>query len=604
MTNSTEDSRVQTGESQSPTIYPHLYPNIIQDSSAGSAGIVAGELAAEDEGLLSNEIFRTHSYGAIPEEETVGEGSANTAKYEIDDPNGGYALPKSKLYPVLGSIFMGAYLAALDGTVVATLLTLIASDLNAVSNISWIATAYLLSSSAFQPIFGKLSDIFGRKVLLVCCTLLFGIGCMVCVTDSLTVLVIGRFITGWGGSGLTSLGTITMSDIIPLRDRGFYQGLANVCFGLGSASGGIIGGLIADYFGWKYVFILQVPLAFIVGLSIYLNLNLPEGSPGLGAQGQDITQKLKRVDFLGSFVLVSALMMILIAASLGGREIAYSSNLFIGLTITSLFLLGCFVYVEKNISPEPIIPIHLLANRTILASSLTNWFYTMGVFTTLFYVPIYYTSVLDYSATQNGVRLIPNFLGVSLGSVGAGLYMKKTGKYYKLTIIAGIVSIFGMTNIATITPSIPNWQQFVLLLPSGLGYSCMLTVTLLALIAAVPMKYQACTTSIQYTFRSTGSTLGVAIASAIFQNVLLWRLTENITRLVPDKDQAKDIIEHALKNTNYIDIAPKYVRKAIRESYAAGCKGAFVFALSTVVIGYACSLFMREHKLHTSMNRD
>ncbi|EGW35498.1 uncharacterized protein SPAPADRAFT_58739 [Spathaspora passalidarum NRRL Y-27907] len=591
-------------ELHSSFTHPHLHPNIIQDSSAGSAGIVAGELAAEDEGLLNNELFRSHSYGAIPEEQEAAEESHEPSKYDIDDPNGGYALSKRQLYPVVASIFMGAYLAALDATVVTTLLTLIASDLDAVSNISWIATAYLLSCSAFQPIFGKLSDIFGRKVLLVCCTILFGVGCLICVTDSLAILVIGRFITGWGGSGLTSLGTITMSDIIPLRDRGFYQGLANVFFGLGSASGGIIGGLVADYLGWKYVFILQVPLAFIVGLVIHLNLNLPEGSPGLGAQGQDIKQKLKRVDFLGSFVLVTSLMMVLTAASLGGREIAYSSKTFIGLTATSLILLGGFVYVEMNVSTEPIIPIHLLANRTILASSLTNWFYTMGIFTTLFYVPVYYTSVLDYTATQNGVRLIPNFLGVSLGSVGAGLYMKKTGKYYKLAVVSGIVSLFGMTKIAIITPSIPNWQQFLLLLPSGLGYSSILTVTLLALIAAVPMKYQACTTSIQYTFRSTGSTLGVSIASAIFQNVLLHRLTDSVNKLVPDKDQAKDIIKHALKNTNYIDLAPKYVRKAIRESYAAGCKGAFIFGLSTVAIGYVCSLFMREHKLHTSMNRD
>lgn len=204
---------------------------------------------------------------------------------------------------------MASFLAALDATVVTTLLTIIASELKAVKNISWIATSYLLSSSAFQPIFGKLSDIFGRKFILIGCSLMFGIGCTICVTDSLWWLVIGRFITGWGGSGLTAVGTITMSDLIPLRDRGLYQGLANICYGLGAASGGFVGGIVADTLGWKYVFILQVPLAAIVGLAIYFNLNLPAGSPGLGAHGQDIKQKLKRVDFLGSFCLISALML-------------------------------------------------------------------------------------------------------------------------------------------------------------------------------------------------------------------------------------------------------------------------------------------------------
>ena len=198
-----------------------IRPNVIQDVSTEAPGIVAGELAAEDEGLLSNDALKTHTYGSVSTPETT--------HYEIDDPNGGYALPKAQLYTVVSSLFMASFLAALDGTVVTTLLTLIASELHAVSNISWIATAYLLSSAAFQPIFGKLSDIFGRKALLLGCSTLFAVGCAICgVADSVLVLVIGRFVTGCGGSGLTSLGTITMSDIIPLRDRGYYQGLANI----------------------------------------------------------------------------------------------------------------------------------------------------------------------------------------------------------------------------------------------------------------------------------------------------------------------------------------------------------------------------------------
>ncbi|KAK6205124.1 major facilitator superfamily domain-containing protein [Scheffersomyces amazonensis] len=592
-------SKNQTSKLQDSLPHHHeLHPNIIKDSSAGGAGIIAAELAAEEEGLISNAQLKSHSYGAIAKSS-----SEETTTTEIDDHDG-YALPKAQLLTVISSLFMASYLAALDMTVVTTLLTLIASDLKEVSNISWIATAYLLSCAAFQPLFGKLSDIFGRKILLILCSGFFAIGCVICVTDSLFWLVIGRFVTGIGGSGLTALGTITMSDLIPLRDRGFYQGLANVFFGLGSASGGMIGGLIADSLGWKYVFILQVPLALIVGISLYLNLNLPEGSPGLGAHGVDIKQKLKRVDFLGSFFLVSSLMLILTAASLGGKEIPYNSKTFIGLTSSSFILLALFVYAESYISEEPIIPIHLLGNRTILASSLANWFYTMGVFTYLFYIPVYYTAVMQFSATQNGLRLVPNFFGVSLGSVGAGLYMRKTGKYYNFTVIVGLISVLGVIRILCITPQIPLWEQFVLLLPSGIGYSSILTVTLLSLIAAVPSKYQACTTSIQYTFRSTGSTLGVAIASAIFQNVLRSNLYVKIYELVADKQEANEIIAKALENADYAKSAPKLIKNAIIGSYSAGCKGAFWFSVLAIVLGYTSSLFMREHKLHTSINRD
>ena len=580
------------------TIQDHntIHPNVIQDVSTEAPGIVAGELAAEDEGLLSNDALKTHTYGSVSTPETT--------HYEIDDPNGGYALPKTQLYTVVSSLFMASFLAALDGTVVTTLLTLIASELHAVSNISWIATAYLLSSAAFQPIFGKLSDIFGRKALLLGCSTLFAVGCAICgAADSVLVLVIGRFVTGCGGSGLTSLGTITMSDIIPLRDRGYYQGLANIFFGLGAASGGAIGGLLADWLGWKYVFILQVPLALSVFFAIYFFLNLPEGSPGLGMEG-NVSEKLKRVDFLGSFFLVSSLMVFLSAASLGGREIAYSSFTFIGLIISAFVLLTAFVAVELYVSEEPILPIELFANRTVLASSLTNWFYTMSIFTTLFYVTIYYSSVIGLTPTENGLRLVPNFFGVSFGSVGAGIYMKKTGRYYKLAVLAGIFAIFGIGKIVLLTPNIPTWQQFLLLIPSGLGYSCILTVTLLALIAAAPLKYQACTTSIQYTFRSTGSTLGVSAATAVFQNVLLLQLTKKINELVSDPREAAKIIAKALDSTEYVNEAPKYVREAIRASYDAGCKGAFGFDFATIVLGVISSLFMREHVLHTSINRD
>ncbi|CAH2353903.1 vacuolar basic amino acid transporter 1 [[Candida] railenensis] len=570
----------------------HLHPNTLNDASTGTPGVVAGELAAEEQSLIGHE---SSSYGATNPDDVSGA--------DADDDKD-FAMPKSQVYIVVSSLFMAAYLAALDTTVVTTLLTEIASDLNAISSISWIATAYLLSCSAFQPLFGKLSDIFGRKALLLLCSFSFAIGCFICSTDSLIMIIVGRFITGIGGGGLTSLGTITMSDIVPLRSRGLYQGLANVCFGLGAASGGVLGGFVADKFGWKNVFLLQVPLAVIVGVAIYLNLNLPEGSPGLGAQGVDIKSKLKRVDFLGSSLLVSSLMGIMAAASFGGNEIAYSSATFVILCAVSFALLGGFVYVELYVSPEPVLPLELMADRTVLSSSLTNWFYTMGVFTYLFYIPIYYTSVMGFTATQNGLRLIPNFFGVSFGSVGAGIYMKTTGRYYKLAVLSGFVSLYGVFRIYTITPSISLLDQFTMTIPPGLGYSSILTITLLSLIAAVPAKYQASTTSIQYTFRATGSTLGVSIASAIFQSILKSTLTSRIYQIVSDPNEAKEIISKALENAQYSHVAPKLVQQAIRDSYNDGCKGAFAFTAATVTIGFLCSLFMREHVLHTSINRD
>lgn len=573
-----------------------LHPNAFKDASAGSAGIIAIEIA-EEEGIID------HSFNASGSSESADQSYKQGSRRD-SATDGQSTLPKAQFVLLIASLYLASFLAALDTTVVTTLLSVIASDLNAVESISWIATAYLLSCSTFQPIYGKLSDIFGRKALLLVCCAMFAIGCCVCVTDSLTLIVLGRFVTGCGGSGLTALGTITLSDLIPLRDRGLYQGLGNICFGLGAASGGIIGGVVADTFGWKYVFIFQVPIAIAVGLAIYFFLNLPRGSPGLGAEGTEFLHKLQRVDFLGAALLVSALMIILTTASLGGERLEFFSARFIALIAVSAGLFLAFIYVETYVSSEPIIPMEIMAERTVLASSLANWFYTMGVFAYLFFVPFFFQAVMGLSATQSGERTIPNFLAVSLGSVGAGIYMKRTGRYYALTVWVGLISMVGMMRLIALKPDASKFEQFTILLLPGFGYSCILTVTLLSLIAAVPMKYQACTTSVQYTFRATGSTVGVSIASAVFQKVTKTKLAENLAKVIKDGDAVNQIIKKALENTNYVKNAPQEIQDAIRSSYFAGCRATFIFSAITIFIGYGCSLLMREHKLHATMDRD
>lgn len=508
-----------------------------------------------------------------------------------------YGLPSSQLYPVVLSLFTSTFLASLDTTVVTTLLVEIASDLNAVPQVSWIATSYLLSCSAFQPLFGKLSDIFGRKNLLIFCSICFAFGCLISTCDSFFKVSIGRFITGIGGGGLATLGTITMSDIIPLRKRGLFQGMTNISYGIGAASGGAIGGVVSDLFGWRSVFYMQIPFALLLGILFWWNLNVQL----VQTDDSTIREKIGRIDFLGSILLVISLIAAMSAAAFGGRTISFDSSIFIGLVTFSLILLCVFVYVELFVSAEPIIPVHLLADRTILFSSFANWFYSMSIFTYLFYIPIYYSSVLNFSASQNGARLISNFFGITCGSLGVGYYMKKTGRYYYFSAILGLFGVLGVMQIYLINPKTSETMQYLILFIPGAAYACMLTVTLLSLISAVPLSFQASTTSIQYTFRSTGSTIGVAIASSIFQKILKTQLHEKIERLVPS-DLAETIISRALEDAKYANEAPELVQEAIRESYGFSCKGAFVFSIATMVLGYFCLLCVKEQPLYRARN--
>lgn len=575
----------------------HLEPSKWTDSTPGAAGLIASELMAEEELLILKSRSRVDNY------EAINENSVQAIKSADGHPDDGYAIHGNGFYMICVAIYLSAFLSALDATVVTTLLTAIASDLKQIPNMSWLATAYLLSSAAFQPLFGKISDIFGRKAVLLACCVFFSVGCMICSFKSFAAVIIGRFITGIGGSGFNTVGTISMSDIIPLRDRGVYQGIANLAFLIGAASGGILGGIINDLFGWRYVFSLQVPLVVIIGFIFFYSFKLPDGSPGLGTKG-DIKSKLKRVDFLGSFFLVLALIALLLAASMVNRYFSFKSVQFCSILITSILLFGAFIHVELNIAPEPILPITLMSDRTILASSLTNWFGTMACFTYLFYYPLYLNTVVQLTSSQAGLRIVSNFLGVGIGSLGAGLYMKKTGKYYWLIVTTNSLFCIGVSAMHLLSPNTGAFWQMIIMFIPGFSTAVMLTVTLLALIAAAPAKYQAGITSVQYTFRSTGSTLGVSIATALFQNGLKKSLNSNIPKVVNDPAKAAKYIEKALKDAEYIKIAPEPIKYAIITSYDIGVKNAFTFGMVSTIMCLILCTFMREHRLHTSVNRD
>ncbi|ODV96602.1 hypothetical protein PACTADRAFT_1192 [Pachysolen tannophilus NRRL Y-2460] len=556
--------------------------NVVNDSSSAEAGIIANNLANE---FLRDEDQQDGAGGEVY-------GSVASEQADGEDDDEGYAVPKKKLYIIAGSIFMGSYLSALDTTVVTTLLTVISSDLNCLPQSSWIATSYLLSCSAFQPLFGKLSDIFGRKELILLCNFCFALGCILCgISGSLFPLIVGRFITGIGGGGMTSLGTVAMSDLVSLRK---------------SASGGVLGGLIADRYGWKWVFIFQVPLALIGAALIYFFMELPKDSPGRGLQGHDIWEKLKKVDFLGSSLLVIALIGILSAASFGGSDIAYDSLFFKVLVATSVAALVAFCYVEANIAEQPTLPVRLLANRSVLACSLANWFFTMGTFSYFYYIPVWFSSVLGLNSTQTGLRFVPNFFSIAIGSLGSGIYMRKTGRYKNLNICIGLVSVCGVLRLCFINPSISVIGQYSLTVIPGIGYSSMLTISLLALISAVTPEQQASTTSIQYAFRATGSTLGVSIGSAIFQKKLYSNLTHNLMENVPidvDKSTVLKIISKAFRSSEYVDKAPEWSKALIRDSYSNACIATFWWSFITITVGYLSGCFIREYKLHATMKR-
>ncbi|KIW04452.1 uncharacterized protein PV09_04717 [Verruconis gallopava] len=498
----------------------------------------------------------------------------------------------SKLVIILASCYLGVFLGALDSTIIATLSAPISDSFNSFTLVSWIATSYLIANAALQPLSGKLTDIFGRRAGLVLSNVLFFAGNLICgLAKKQWVMILGRVVAGMGGGGLMSISTFVASDLVPLRKRGLIQGIGNICYGTGAGLGGVYGGWINDAKGWRLAFLIQLPLIAVSAMLVATTVKIPVKEKELS--------RIRRIDFPGAITLVLSLVLLLLGLNSGGNTVPWSHPLVLACVPLSIAFLVLFIIIEARVASEPIIPVHLLLDRTVASACLTNWFITMATFIFLYYVPIYF-QVLGYSTTQAGLKIIPQSVGASIGSLGAGLIMRATGRYYALNVfIEGLLLASAIIIAALFNRNMQEMPTYIALLLGGLGYGGMLTVTLLALIAAVEHKHQAVITSASYAFRSTGSTIGITVASAVFQNVLKRELWERFR----DDPMARDIIARLRDSIEEIHkLPPQYYDGAI-DSYMLALRAVWYTSLGLVVVGITLSLGMREHTLHTNLAR-
>lgn len=479
-----------------------------------------------------------------------------------------------------------------DTTIVATLTVPISSSFHSLSLLSWLATAYLISNAAFQPISGRLTDIYSRRAGLIFSNIFFAAGNLICgLAKDEWVILLGRIVSGIGGGGLTAISTFVTSDLVPLRKRGVWQGVGNICYGAGGGLGGVFGGWINDTLGWRWAFLIQVPFVVVSCVLVALTLKAP-------VKESDTTGKLKRVDFLGAVTLIMTLVTFLLGLNTGGNQVPWTHSLVLTTLPLSAVFLGVFIYVEANLASEPVIPVHLLLDRTVLSACLTNWFTTMSVFGLLFYLPLYF-QVQGFSATAAGARLIPQAVGTSIGSMGSGILMRATGRYRGLNYGAMSLLVLAGTLICTLSLTTPHWLPFLYFFLGGTAYGSMLTVTLVALISAVDHQHHAVITSASYAFRSTGSTIGITVASAVFQNVLKSGLWSRLG----GRENAQELISRIRNNLAEIWKLPPDWIPGMLAAYMNSLRAVFVTLLGLMVLGALVSLGMREHKLHSNLAR-
>ncbi|KAJ7638652.1 vacuolar amino acid permease [Roridomyces roridus] len=508
---------------------------------------------------------------------------------------------------ILAGLWSAVFLGALDGTVVATLGVSIGSDFGKSNQVSYIATSYLLSLCCFTPLYGRLSEILGRKGAMLLALFLFGSGTILCgAVSSMETLILARALAGMGGGGVMTVATIVVTDLIPLKQRGLYQGMANILYGLGAGIGGPFGGWINDVFGWRSAFYFQAPLLIFSATLVAWKVNIKLPSD---VQDQPLHEKLRRIDVLGSVTLVGTVGCLLLGFSLKTtEEIPWSHPLIYSLFCASAVCGVLFVLVEKYWAPFPVMPLHLITRRTPFAVSVSNLFASMAAFSMLYNVPLYFSAVKLYPAANAGSHLLPHSvslllslpiaewslaqIAISLGSVSAGWMMRRTGKLYTLTVAAAISSLVANCLVIFWNENSSAWHLWFDIVPQGFGMASFITTTLIAMIAGVLKEEMAIATGITYLFRTTGQVLGVSLSGAILQAVLLQKLRQRIQG--PGSAQIIYEIRHSAADIPNLD--PVW-RKAAVDSYADAIRVVFIFQAAMAFLALLFCLPIQENLL-------
>ncbi|XP_006464043.1 hypothetical protein AGABI2DRAFT_153035 [Agaricus bisporus var. bisporus H97] len=523
------------------------------------------------------------------------------------------------VWPV-APILVGVFLSAMDNTIVVSSFGQIGTYFHELQKTSWIATAYLLTVASFQPLYGKLSDIFGRKSCILFAYGMYAIGCTLSgVAQSMDMLIACRALAGIGGGGMATLASIIISDLVPLRSRGTWQGLMNIVWSCGNTAGASLGGFLADTIGWRWGFFIQIPFAVASGVSVYLFLCMPTPpSPPFSDLGgkASLKSKIRRIDVFGAVILVLSVFCLLFGLDHGGN-MGWKNPV----TIMSLVCFGIFFimfgFIEGRLASEPFAPPRLIFNRALFASYLVNFLSVAASFGQLFHISLYFQAVLGKSASVTGAWLVIVISADLTSSLVSGVIIQSTGKYYWLSVASYTVLLAGTFTVASGT-GILNLQKSMGVIIAGLavtalGYSGGITTSLVSLIANVNRSDQAVATAVTYFFRSLGSVVGLSVGSTLVQTTLRSRLhhlvegkhadevshSGTLCRQMeyPGSPLLQQIVRQVRQSLSYLNKLDPETREIVRSAYGTAIQSTLILTMSFVLTAIIVSLFIVEKKL-------
>lgn len=491
--------------------------------------------------------------------------------------NGNGASPRERL-AIFSALVLVLLLASLDQTIVSTALPTIVSEIGGLAHLSWIVTAYLLATTVVVPLYGKLGDIYGRRIVLQGAVIIFLIGSALCgMAQNLPELIAFRIVQGLGGGGLIVTAIAVVGDIVPPRDRGRYQGFFGGVFGLSTVIGPLLGGFIVDQFSWRWIFYINLPLG-LFALAVINATFRPHRRPATVS-----------IDYAGAVLLALALTSIILVASLGSTLTVEAPVSLMAISLLGILSVAGFIYTE-TIVVDPLLPLSLFKNRAFVLATAIGFIVGMALFGSITLLPVYFQVVKGLDPTSAGLHLTPMMLGVFITSILSGQIISRIGRYKIFPVVGTALMTLALILLSRITLETPAAVASTYMLVLGGGLGMVMQILVMAVQNAVAYEQLGVATSGTTLFRSIGGTIGAALFGGIFAFVLESRIRDALPG-----------VADAMRDPDAIARLAEPMRSAYLAVFVDALHPVSITAAVIAFVAFLLSLAIKEVPLRTSI---